>query len=112
MVQHIDVQRHIDALAHNDRFVRWTAAWCLGKMGHDAERAVPVLVKALKDDDWYVRLAAASALGDIGPQSESVLPALSDILEDEELCVREAAAEALTRLRERAGAPDCPQAAG
>ena len=112
MVQHVEVQKHIDALEHNDRFVRWTAAWCLGKMGHDAERAVPVLVKALKDDDWYVRLAAASALGDIGPQPERVLPALSDILEDEELCVREAAAAALTRLQGRAGEPDCPQTAG
>ncbi|HTU19715.1 MAG TPA: HEAT repeat domain-containing protein [Gemmataceae bacterium] len=53
------------ALNSSDASLRRSAAFALGRMGQDAQDAVPDLVSRLRDDDEKVRDMAASAIGDI-----------------------------------------------
>src|SRR5262249_40159735 len=54
---------------------RIRAALLLAKLGPDAKKAVPALVRALDDKDPFIRDAAASALGRIGPAAKEAAPA-------------------------------------
>jgi len=55
---------------------RTSAAFYLGDFGHDAQPAIPELLRVLSDDVDQVRMAAALALGQIGDSSPQVLAAL------------------------------------
>jgi hypothetical protein len=56
----------VTLLAHEDRFVRMTAAHAVGKLGPQAQNAAPALHQALNDDDETVRRYARVALNRIG----------------------------------------------
>jgi len=83
---------------------RRNAAFALGKLGGDAESALPSLKKHLKEGDARVREAAAVALGEIGKASlkarddATLVNALTDALKDKEPLVRRSAAHALGNL--------------
>jgi HEAT repeat protein len=76
-------------------FIRWTAAYTLGKIGDP--RAVDSLIEALKDEDSGVRRTAARSLGEIG--DVRAVDALTYIAQnDEDEYFRKAAAEALAAI--------------
>jgi len=50
-------------LTHPDAFVRYKSAVLLGKVGTEAQSAIPALTTALEDGDENVRAAAAGAIG-------------------------------------------------
>jgi len=74
------------------------AASELGRLGKEAQTAVPLLIDRLEDPDWQVRRQAAEALGTVGDGS-AVKP-LIDVLSDRngEWAVRTAAARSLGEL--------------
>jgi len=84
----------INALNHEDYYVRWSAASALGNIGSDA--AINELVKALNHKDSSVRWSAASALGKIG--SAAAIEELVKALNDEDYYVRRSAASALGNI--------------
>ena len=55
------------ALDNPDANVRYRAAFALGKMGSDANNALPELKRLKSDPDEYVRDAATEAIGRIKP---------------------------------------------
>jgi HEAT repeat protein len=90
-----------DALKSADGLVRANAVEALGKIGDDAEAAVPAIAGLLKDPVTDVRQAAAAALVR-GPNPIHAAPALSAALKDPDADVRLMATQALTRLRNAA----------
>lgn len=67
----------VTLLAHEDRFVRMTAAHSLGSQGPQAQKAVPALNQALNDNNETVRRYARVALDRIGagrPAAQSPAP--------------------------------------
>ena len=64
----------IPALAAEDRIVRQVAAEILGRLGPDAQAAIPALVRALHDSHGWVREAAAQALQKIDPHENQSRP--------------------------------------
>jgi HEAT repeat protein len=72
--------------------VRAEVAMSLGRIGPDAEAAVPDLVLLLRDDSARVRREASRALGLIGPAAVDALVAAS---KDRNVVVREGAVEGL-----------------
>lgn len=93
-----DVDALIAQLGDADSNVRITAAAALGKLGADADAAVPPLQETLRDPHPEVRQASARALGDIGEAAQGTTPALETALSDEDLRVQLAAAWALVKL--------------
>ena len=88
---HYAVNPLINALNHEDSYVRRSAADALGKIG--SELAVNALINALNDENSDVRRSAADALGKIG--SELAVDALINALNDEDSYVRDSAKKAL-----------------
>jgi HEAT repeat protein len=88
--------RGIDALEEAIRQGTYTepykAAVALGRLGPDAETAVPVLIAALGHADEDVRRASARALGQIGP---AAIPAVQQALAAPQEPVRRYAVQAL-----------------
>ena len=84
------------ALKDPDPEVRRSAAFALGRIGHEAGPAVPALAEALKDESPRVRFESALALYKIGPAARDAVPALSAALKDDEPLVRMDAALALS----------------
>ncbi|MDP6446655.1 MAG: HEAT repeat domain-containing protein, partial [Pirellulaceae bacterium] len=72
-------------LTSNDAEVRAQAADVLGRIGPDANEAIPELIILLDDESGPVRRSAARALGQIGPAAEQAVPSLMRVLEDETL---------------------------
>ncbi len=62
--------------------VRSDAAKTLGKLGKDAQAAIPALIDALGDKDHSVRSRAAEALGLLGAAAKEAVPALRKAMED------------------------------
>lgn len=60
------VDHLINALNDKEKFMRWQAALCLGRIGD--QRAVEPLIAALEDEDSVVRKCAAGVLGNLGDQ--------------------------------------------
>jgi len=79
-----------------DGGLRRHSAQGLGRLGADAEDAVPELLEALEDRDSLVRMVAASALGAIG--SPEAVPRLRKALGDADTGVVVQAALALAKL--------------
>ena len=86
-----------------DPGTRYLAAQALGRIGDEAESAVPALLKALRADDMYLRMATTGALINIG---NPAVPGLVKALFDRNKAVRRASAKALGKIgNERAIKP-------
>lgn len=85
-----------DALQSNNWVVCEMAATALGKLGPEAQEAVPTLVEMLKKD--ASRLRACQILGRIGPGAKAAVPALKEAVKDKNAEVRESAAWAFVRI--------------
>jgi HEAT repeat protein len=83
-----------------DAYVRWKAAWGLGKIAGSADALVPLL----DDPDIDVRREAARGLGRLG--SAEALAPLRRALRDPNSFVRRWAADALGQLRDPAARDD------
>jgi HEAT repeat protein len=79
----------------SDPGTRFLAAQALGKLGDEAESAVPSLLKALRADDMYLRMAITGALISIG---NPAVPGLVKALFDRNNAVRRASAKALGKI--------------
>ncbi len=88
------VERLIQALKDENRYVRWGAAGALGEL-RDA-KAVEPLIQVLRDECCFVRGRAACALGKIG--EVAVKPLVKLLEEDENSIVRREAERALRNL--------------
>jgi HEAT repeat protein/energy-coupling factor transporter ATP-binding protein EcfA2 len=83
-------------LKNEDRYVRWRAAYALGKIG--SEKAVDPLIGALTtDEDSGVRGRAAEALGELG-SGKAVDPLIGALTTDKDSGVRRRAVSALGEL--------------
>ncbi|MCG3179450.1 MAG: hypothetical protein BIFFINMI_01785 [Phycisphaerae bacterium] len=71
------------------------AIQALGKLGPDAEEAVPALYVALREGKPEARAQAALALGKIGNSAVECMPQMTRALADTDAAVREAAATGL-----------------
>ena len=89
------VQVLTKALTDNAEEVRSRAAEALGRLGPEAEGAVPALALALQDADPHTRARVAQALACMAPRVKAAVPALSRALSDDDAYVRWAAADAL-----------------
>lgn len=112
---------------NDDANFKWTIAWILGEIGHDAKDAVPSLTHVVKnnEEDPNVRGAAAWAIGRIGPDAKAGTSNFSDTVSalvsalgnaDDDPNVRSNAAWALGRMGpevkpEKARFPDAVSAA-
>ena len=66
-----------------DEYFRMAAAESIGKIGPEAETAVPALTEMLKDKNGQVRLTAALALMEIIPEAKTVIiPVLTELLKE------------------------------
>lgn len=82
-------------VAEADPGTRFLAAKALGRIGDEAESAVPVLLKALRDDDIFLRMAITGTLISIG---HPAVPGLVKALFDNNKAVRRASAKALGKI--------------
>ena len=88
----------IEALKHDDRHVRRSAAGALVQWG-DTQTVDP-LVQVVWDEDNCVRRRAVEALGKIG-DARAVKPLVEVLRQDDDWRVRHAAAEAMGNIRDR-----------
>ncbi len=114
MLQHGDPQARADAVeflgenryapavphltqlvAEADPGTRFLAAKALGKIGDEAESAVPTLLEALRANDMFLRMAITGALINIGYPA---VPGLVKALFDKKKAVRRASAKALGKI--------------
>lgn len=79
----------------SDPGTRFLAAQALGRIGDEAEGAIPALLLALRADDMYLRMATTGALIQIGAPA---VPGLIKALFDRNKAVRRAAAKALGKI--------------
>lgn len=77
---------------------REAAIELLGRMGPNAQAAVPALTEALENKRTPHRREVTEALGLIGPDARAAVPALKSALEDQDAWVRLNAAIALARI--------------
>ena len=99
-IQNLEIQRTIDKLSDADGNVRISAAWALGEMGEQAEKAVPELIETLNDKHLVVRNTAADALGRIGKKAEAAVPKLVEALSHGKIFVK-IATDALENIGEK-----------
>lgn len=79
----------------SDPGTRFLAAQALGKIGDEAEAAVPSLLIGLRADDMYLRMAITGAFISIG---DPAVPGLVKALFDRNNAVKRAAAKALGKI--------------
>lgn len=89
----------VTALASEDSFVSWSAAWTLKRLGPKAAGATEALAGALKHRHQDTRLAAAIALGEIGPGAVAAVPALEETLGGQDQALKGNATVALRAIR-------------
>lgn len=82
------VRALMKGLSHPEAKIRRTICDLLGKIGPEAQGAVPALIGALRDETALVRAGAAEALGKIGPGSMSASSDLAERLTDPDGQVR------------------------
>ena len=92
------VEELVDSLDDTEYNVRENAARALGRLGPDAQDALPALIKALDDASPMVRVAAIHAVGQMEPAAEIALPAFEKTLDDGETLVRRTVPPALAKL--------------
>ncbi|MCC2692808.1 HEAT repeat domain-containing protein [Nodularia sp. LEGE 04288] len=93
-----EIDIYIQELKYKNDQERWNAAMALGRIGSEAESAIPHLMTTLKDENPLVRLSAANALGKIGLKAEVAIPELIATLKDQDEDVKQEAATALSRI--------------
>jgi HEAT repeat protein len=76
------------------------AAYCLSRLGTNAEQAIPALIAAVDDKDDKVAAQAVSALSDLRLKRDITVPALSKALKDSRPVVRMAAVYAVRSFEE------------
>lgn len=109
-VEYLGDHRYAPAVPHLTQLVaeadpgtRFLAAKALGKIGDEAESAVPTLLEALRANDMFLRMATTGALINIG---HPAVPGLVKALFDNNKAVRRASAKALGKIgSERAISP-------
>ena len=101
-IKYLGEERYAPAVPILSQFVeeadpgtRFLAAQALGRIGDEAESAVPALLLALRADDMYLRMATTGALIQIGHPS---VPGLVKALFDRNKAVRRASAKALGKI--------------
>ncbi|MBA3923442.1 MAG: HEAT repeat domain-containing protein [Nostocaceae cyanobacterium] len=106
----LTVEQAIANLHHQDKGLRYYAAWWLGRFRVRIPEAVTVLIEALEDeadrtsDDGYpLRRNAARALGKLG--DTRAVPGLIACLDCSDYYVREAAAQSLGMLGDTTSIP-------
>lgn len=82
-------------VAESDPGTRFLAAKALGRIGDEAESAVPTLLEALRANDMFLRMAITGALIQIG---HPAVPGLVKALFDKNPAVRRASAKALGKI--------------
>lgn len=83
------------ALSDPAFFVRRSAAKSIGRIGPNAQSAIPQLQIALTDANYSLRSSAANALGSMGTAAQHAIPDLQKALQDSNWRVRGHAATAL-----------------
>ena len=91
----------IQALADEDRWVRYLAADALANIG--ATNSVDSLISLLRDPEQDVRFAAAAALGKLG--DPKAIKSLQEVLRRDNGYVKVAAEEALIMISPQAAGP-------
>ena len=92
----------VQALADDDRWVRYLAADALANIG--ATNSVDSIISLLRDPDQDVRFAAAAALGKLG--DPKAIKSLQEVQKRDNGYVKIAAEEALEKLSpQTAGSP-------
>ena len=84
----------VQALADDDRWVRYLAADALANIG--ATNSVDSIISLLRDPDQDVRFAAAAALGKLG--DPKAIKSLQEVLKRDNGYVKIAAEESLEKL--------------
>jgi HEAT repeat protein len=91
----------VQALADEDRWVRYLAADALANIG--ATNSVDSLISLLRDPEQDVRFAAAAALGKLG--DPRAIKSLQEVLKRDNGYVKVAAEEALVMISPQAAGP-------
>jgi len=84
----------VQALADDDRWVRYLAAFALANIG--ATNSVDSIISLLRDPDQDVRFAAAAALGKLG--DPKAIKSLQEVIKRDNGYVKIAAEESLEKL--------------
>lgn len=84
-----------NALRSPELYVRYQAAWALGRFGAGDRATVGALIDAANGADWYLQEKAASALDEVGAGDPRSAPALTGLLRHRRPEVRLAAAYSL-----------------
>jgi len=74
------------------------AAWALGLLHLEADKAVPALTNTLSDSRWDVRLCAARSLGEFGREARPAILILQSMTNDPNSRVRETLTNALEEI--------------
>ena len=88
----------LQALNHDDPWVRRSAAIALGVIKQPADVIVPALVGKLDDEAWEGRKYSIGSLGRIGPPAKDAVPALIKVLEGPNRHLRFSATWALVQI--------------
>jgi HEAT repeat protein len=91
------VPKLLKALKGEKGYRRDTAISCLGRLGLEADKVVPVLVEAVGEPQ-PTRNYALHALGDFGPGAKAALPKLQEVLRDPSPLTRLSAARAVWKV--------------
>lgn len=90
----------VEALDHEDVFVRTEAIQTLGFALQDSSLAIEIFVPCLRDESQSVRFGAAYGLSRHGSEVQEALPELVEALNDDDENVRLAVAEAICKIAE------------
>lgn len=96
------VPKLTELVRQSDPGTRYLAAKALGKIGDEAEAAVPTLLTALRGNDMFLRASVTGALIRIGHPS---VPGLTRALFDPSGAVRRAACKALGKIGSQRSVP-------
>lgn len=83
------------ALRSPELYVRYQAAWALGRFGAGDRATVGALIEAANGADWYLQEKAAAALDEVGAGDPRSAPALTGLLRHRRPEVRLSAAYSL-----------------
>jgi hypothetical protein len=92
----------IEALSSHDVQVSELAASALGRIGPDANAAIPMLKKGLQDSDLKIRLCFAAAIGEVGGDPNVFLPVVIQSLPKMQWTDLDYSLEILVRYKEHA----------
>ena len=96
------VPRLTELVRESDPGTRYLAAKALGRIGDEAEAAVPTLLSALRDNDMFLRAGITGALIQIGYPA---VPGLTQALFDPSNAVKRAACKALGKIGSQRAVP-------